>query len=151
MSASIILRKSADEVPPGVTAISRSLSDTPGSVIALRKAASSLAAIAGGVFAGVKKPDHSLVLTSAKPASAMLGTFGSCGERSEPVTASARTLPELICGIAGGPSEIDSRQFCCMTQRIISLLDLRGIATPGMPVLSLSSSVEIVNAGDVVP
>ena len=32
--------------------------------MALRSAASSFAAIAGGVFAGAKKPDHSLVLTS---------------------------------------------------------------------------------------
>ena len=81
----------------------------------------------------------------------MLGTLGSSGERSAPVTARARTLPALICGIAGGPSEIASRQFCWITHNTISALLLSGMATPGIPVLSLSSSVEIVKAGDVVP
>ena len=81
----------------------------------------------------------------------MLGTSGSSGERSDPVTASARTLPSLICGIAGGPSEIENRHCSWITHRIISALLLSGRATPGAPVLSLKSSLEIVNAGDVVP
>ena len=36
------------------------------------------------------------------PASAIVGTSGSEGERFAVVTASARTLPLRICGIAGG-------------------------------------------------
>src|SRR5262245_9692243 len=102
-------RNSADEVPPGVTAMALSLLDTSGSVIALRSAASSLATIGAGVLAPTKKPLHSLVLTSGKPASAMLGTSGSSSDRLSPVTAIALTLPALIIGIAGGPSEIASR------------------------------------------
>src|SRR5256885_3095211 len=88
-------------------------------------------------------PLHSLVFTSGKPASAMLGTSGNSGERSDPVNASARTLPSLICGIAGGPSEIENRQCSWITHRIISALLLSGRATPGAPVLSLKSSLEI--------
>ena len=60
--------------------------------------------------------------TSGKPASSMLGTSGSSGERTWSVTASAFTLPALICGMAGGPSEIASSVCPCITLRIISLL-----------------------------
>ena len=52
----------------------------------------------------------------------MLGTSGSSGERTWSVTASAFTLPALICGMAGGPSEIASSVWPCITLRIISLL-----------------------------
>jgi hypothetical protein len=37
---------------------------------------------------------------SGNPASAIVGTSGSCGSRSAVVTASARTLPGPICPIA---------------------------------------------------
>src|SRR5262245_27621700 len=106
MSLSIMARNSADDVPPGVIAIALSFPDTSGSVIALRRAASSLLTIGFGVLAPAKKPLHSLVLTSGKPDSAMLGTSGSSSERLSPVTAIAFTLPALIIGMAGGPSEI---------------------------------------------
>ena len=52
----------------------------------------------------------------------MLGTSGTSLERSDPVTASAFTLPPLICGMAGGPSEIANNVWPCITLRIISLL-----------------------------
>ena len=81
----------------------------------------------------------------------MLGTSGSSGERSEPVTASARVLPPLTSGIAGGPSEIVNRHCALTTHRFNSLLLLKGIATAGMPVLSLNSSLVMVKAGDEVP
>ena len=68
----------------------------------------------------------------------MLGTSGSSGERSEPVTASARDLPPFTSGIAGGPSEIVNRHCSLTTQRFDSLVPLNGIATPGMPVLSFN-------------
>ena len=38
----------------------------------------------------------------------MLGTSGSSAERSDPVTASARTLPPFTSGTVGGPSAIVS-------------------------------------------
>src|SRR3954468_15968390 len=150
MSASIMARNSSDDVPPGLTAMVLSLALTSGSRIACRSAVSSFLAIAGGVFALVKKPLHSLVLTSGKPDSAMLGTSGNSAERSAPVTASARTLPPFTIGTAGGPSAIANRQFSAATQRIISLLLFHGIATPGIPVFSFNSSDAIVKAGDVV-
>ena len=53
--------------------------------------------------------------------------FGTCtGTSSErtplSVTASAFTLPALICGMAGGPSEIANNVWPCIRLRIISLL-----------------------------
>src|SRR5215470_4936698 len=144
MSASIMARNSSEGPPPGLTAMALSFADTSGSLMARWSAASSFLAIAGGVAAAAKKPLHSLVLTSGKPASAMLGTSGSSAERSAPVTAIPRTLPLLIIGTDGGPSAITNRQFSAATQSTISLLLFHGIATPGMPVLSLSSSDAMV-------
>src|SRR5579863_7233543 len=151
MSLSITLRNSSEEAtPPGFTAMALSLSDTAGVAIACRRLASSLLAIAGGVAAGVNTPLHRCTLTSGYPASAMLGTLGNCGERSAPVTASAWTLPASTIGTVGGPSAIAIRHCSVATHSSISLLLFHGIATPGMPVLSLSSSVVIVKAGEVV-
>src|SRR6185369_7789207 len=82
MSASIILRNSSDVPPPGLTAMPRSLPATSGSRIARENADCSLLTIAGGVDAGANMPLHSLVLTSGKPAPAMLGTSGNSGERN---------------------------------------------------------------------
>ena len=54
MSLSIIARNSAPGWPPGVTAMALSFALTSGSWIALRRPASSLATIAGGVLIGAK-------------------------------------------------------------------------------------------------
>ena len=51
------------------------------------------------VAAGTNNPLHSPVFTPAKPTSFMLGTSGNSAERSEPVTASARTLPPFTSGM----------------------------------------------------
>jgi hypothetical protein len=80
----------------------------------------------------------------------MLGTSGSSGERSAPVTAKARTLPAFTIGTLGGPSAMAIRHCSVITQSSISVLLFQGIATPGMPVFSFKSSVAIVNAGEVV-
>src|SRR5262249_58205833 len=117
----------------------------------LRGWAAGWGTIGGGVPAGTKKPLQSCVSTSGYPASAMLGTSGNSGERSGPVTASARVLPPLTRGIAGGPSEIVKRLCPDTTLRFDSLLLLYGMATAGIPLLSLNSSVVIVNAGEEVP
>src|SRR5262245_46621289 len=60
------------------------------------------------VPAGTNTPIHASPLMSGKPASAKVGTSGSAGERVLPDTASARSLPSLTNGAAGGnpPNEI---------------------------------------------
>ena len=57
-----------------------------------------LSMIAFGVPLGAKKPyqlDSSFMLM---PSSIMVGSSGRSFERVGPLTASARTLPELMCG-----------------------------------------------------
>src|SRR6476619_830602 len=93
MSASIRFLKSFPVGAPGLTAIFCNPSRTAGSASDLPNSAVSLSTIGPGVPAGTKKPLQSWVSTSGNPASAMLGTLGNSGERSEPVTARARILP----------------------------------------------------------
>ena len=81
----------------------------------------------------------------------MLGTPGSSGDGFEPVTANARIFLPWTSGITGGPSEIVNRLCPLITLRFDSLLLLYGIATAGIPVLSLSNSLAMVKAGDEVP
>ena len=81
----------------------------------------------------------------------MLGTSGSNAVRSAPVTASAFTLPAWTWGTVGGPSAIVSALWPWITLRIISLLLLYGIITPGIPELSFKSSAVIVKAGEELP
>ncbi len=61
-----------------------------------------------GVPAGAATAVQVAPSTSGKPASAMVGTSGSVGARVLPVTASARSRPDLISGTAGAsaPNEI---------------------------------------------
>src|SRR5580693_8852017 len=68
----------------------------------------SLATMSFGVPAGATTAVQVAPTTSGKPASAMVGTSGSVGARSLPVTASARKPPLLISGSAGAnaPNEI---------------------------------------------
>src|SRR5674476_1355068 len=73
----------------------------------------------------------------------MLGTSGSSGERSEPVTAKARVLPPFTSGIAGGPSEIVSRHCPPSTHRFDSLLPSNGIATAGLVLNSRRGAGEV--------
>ena len=58
--------------------------------------------IGAGVAACTKRPLHNPVFTSARPASAMLGTSGNSAERTAPVTASAFTCPPFTSGTVGG-------------------------------------------------
>src|SRR6185437_5992461 len=151
MSSSISFLKASPVGPPGFTAIAASRSLTRLSDSALVSASSSFLTIGAGVPAGAKNPLQSLVFTAGNPDSAMLGTSGNSGERSEPVTASARALPPFTSGIAGGPSDIVKRLCPDTTLKFDSLLLLYGIATAGIPLLSLNNSVVIVNAGEDVP
>ena len=54
--------------------------------------------ISRGVFAGANRPFQLRVSRPATPASAMVGTSGSTGERFVPVTPSGRIEPLLMNG-----------------------------------------------------
>jgi hypothetical protein len=62
----------------------------------------SFATMAAGVPAGARTPNHDYASYPGSPASAIVGTSGSAGARARDVTASARSLPALICGSDGG-------------------------------------------------
>jgi len=79
----------------------------------------------------------------------MLGTSGNSPRVMSPVTAMA--LPpasaiSLATRSAAAPLMSLTTTFALST---ISLLLLYGIIVPGMPLLSLSSSVAVMNAGEV--
>ena len=67
-------------------------------LISVLKRATTLA----GVPAGTAKPSHTATTKSATPASFMVGTSGSRGERFLAVKASAFSLPALIWGSTVG-------------------------------------------------
>ena len=73
-----------------------------GSLIAETIAVLSFCTIAGGVLAGAIKLYQFVARYPGKPSSAMVGTSGKSAARLEPVTASARSFPALINGIAVG-------------------------------------------------
>ncbi|MNS52612.1 hypothetical protein D3C72_853330 [compost metagenome] len=54
-----------------------------------------------GVAAGARMPNHVPISKPFRPASSMVGTSGSTLERLAVVTASARSLPALMCGSTG--------------------------------------------------
>ena len=55
----------------------------------------------GGVWAGTATPDIVSNSWPGRPASAIVITSGSAGERFGVVTANARNFPSLTCGTAG--------------------------------------------------
>src|SRR5438128_378921 len=86
-------------VPPITSAPSAARrSPTSGWRIALLISAFSLVTIAAGVPAGARIPYHEPASYPGSPDSASVGTSGSNAERFFPVTASARSLPALMCG-----------------------------------------------------
>ena len=60
-----------------------------------------------GVPAGTNSPCQN-VDSAGMPDSTRVGTSGSAGERLPPATASARSLPDLICGKALGMEAIQN-------------------------------------------
>jgi len=60
----------------------------------------SVSCTGSGVPAGTKKANQAETSIFGQPASAKVGTPGSCADRSRAVVASARTLPPLICAAA---------------------------------------------------
>src|SRR6267142_5472527 len=79
-----------------------SRSRTPGSASALRVSAEILATIFAGVPAGAQMPNHKGASAPWIPASPVVGISGSWLLRFAVLTASARTLPPLMWGIAAG-------------------------------------------------
>src|SRR6516164_4700352 len=150
MSSSTMRRKSSGEPSPGATARFLRFAETSGSRIDWLSAFSSLAVITGGVAIGAKMPLQPCISTLGKPASAMLGTSGSSAKRSAPVTASALTLPALTWGTVGGGSAIAAMVWPSIKLRIISLLLLYGIITPGMPDFNFNCSMAMVKSGEVL-
>lgn len=59
------------------------------------------ATVSGGVPAGASTPNQVPMSKPFKPASSSVGTSGSAPERLPVVTASARSLPALMCGSTG--------------------------------------------------
>src|SRR4051812_32189335 len=71
---------------------------TSGSASTLAVSALIRVTTAGGVPAGASKPNHDSISKPGSAASATVGTSGNMSERFGVETASARTLPLLICG-----------------------------------------------------
>jgi len=69
---------------------------------ARREALDRRSCTSAGRPAGAKTPCQPVMTTPGRPASARVGTSGSAAMRFSPVTAMARSLPSLICGMAGG-------------------------------------------------
>src|SRR5687768_6630923 len=79
-----------------------SRSTTSGSARMRTTSALSLPTISGGVFAVVNKPCQSSTEKPGIPASEIVGTAGSAGDRLGAVTASARSFPAFTNGIDDG-------------------------------------------------
>ncbi|MCY1202392.1 hypothetical protein D9M72_138780 [compost metagenome] len=69
---------------------------------AIAACSASLAAMAGGVPLGAHRPYQVLMSKPGKPDSAMVGTSGNSATRCATVTATARSLPDLMNGVADG-------------------------------------------------
>src|SRR5262249_30844396 len=55
----------------------------------------------GGVAAGAPRQNHDDEITCGKPASGNVGVSGICGARCSLATASASSLPDLMCSSSG--------------------------------------------------
>src|SRR5688500_16420999 len=93
-----------------------------------------------GVPAGACSPDHSAASEPRTPASAMVGTSGSAGDRRGEITPSATALPALTCGIAVEAGVNSSGIWPLKRSAIACELPLYGTWARSMPVLILNSS-----------
>ncbi|SDH74844.1 hypothetical protein SAMN05444748_102305 [Variovorax sp. OV700] len=87
---------SAGLSPIGSAPIARILSPKSGDLMILTISAFSFATMSFGVPAGASTPTHVPMSKPLSPASSS-GTSGSTAERLAVVTASARSLPPLMC------------------------------------------------------
>src|SRR6185503_847952 len=96
-----------------------------------------------GVFAGAKNAVQTGTSMSGTPASISVGTSGHEGWRAPEVTASARSVPDLMAGVAGGGSTMVIITWPPTTACTDSPLDLYGIISIEVPVRCLNISVAI--------
>src|SRR5690348_9896683 len=101
ISASTSVPNASGEPPPGSVPSLARASRTLSVLSALLTAALSCAVTAGGVPVFNIKPFQSSAVSLGYPASAMVGTSLSAATRLWPITASARSLPVLICCTTG--------------------------------------------------
>ncbi len=93
-----------------------------------------------GVPAGACSPDHSAASEPRTPASAIVGTSGSAGERRGEITPRASALPAFTCGIAVEAGVNSSGIWPERRSAMACELPLYGTWARSMPVLILNSS-----------
>ncbi len=94
---------SAGVLPLGMAPCDSSFSLIAGVFSALAVSCWMRLTMSGGVPAGASRPNHEVASKPLRPpASSMVGTSGIAAERCRLVTASALSLPALICGIDEG-------------------------------------------------
>ena len=91
-----------------------------------------------GVPFGAMSPIHTYASYPATPDSATVGTSGSCGDRVDPVTASGRSLPALMCPTMPAVPGIEA--ITCPARRSVVAcpLPLYGTCDSCMPVIDAS-------------
>jgi hypothetical protein len=97
--------------------------------------------ISGGVRAGANSPYHTVTTRLSTPASFAVGTSGSDGRRLSESTASGRTLPARICGIADATGRITSSTSPEISAIMPTVAPLYGTCTMSIFSLYLSSSL----------
>src|SRR4029453_15257097 len=90
--------------------------------------------------AGASTPNHDEASKPGNPASATVGTSGSAGARVLEVTASARSLPALICGSDGGRLSNISCTWPLRRSAKAGALPLYGTCVICTPAITLKSS-----------
>ncbi|MNN47703.1 hypothetical protein D3C81_1621370 [compost metagenome] len=97
-----------------------------------------------GVPAGASRPAHELNTMPSKPASCMVGTCGSAGDRLEANTASGRSLPALIIAIELNGSMVmstspDTTACICGPVPLYEALTTSGIPAVALKLAPISS------------
>ena len=93
-----------------------------------------------GVAAGASTPYQVVTSKSASPASATVGTSGRALERCGATSASARSLPALMCGAAAGMPMNTRCTLPLSTSCIARFTPLYGMCTRLVPATRLKSS-----------
>src|SRR3984893_902677 len=89
-------------LPIGVAPSASRRAFTVAVLIASAQSLASFALMAGGRPAGPSTPHQTPVSNPGRPDSAIVGTFGTTGERIAVVTPSGRTVPAVTCAIDSG-------------------------------------------------
>src|SRR4051794_29171223 len=138
---SVLIRavNSAGVLPIGSNPMAASFCCTSASAITFTVSRWSRSITSFGAPFGTRMPCGVSPSWSGTPASAMVGTSGTATLRLALVTASARILPSLICGAAGGIEENAIGVWLPITDWIIGPPPWNGTAT--MSILSASLNI----------